>query len=267
MHVVKQNIKKTTTRFIAIANQKGGVGKTTTAINLASGLAMLNQKVLLIDCDAQANASSGVGVSQDDIKKSIYNLIMEGTHLRKVIYPTVQQGLYILPAQTNLIGIDIRLSKIRGKEIILKKRLGGLKGFNYVIMDCPPSLGLMTVNALTAAHSVIIPLQCEYYALEGLSQLVQTIRLVKHKLNPKLHLEGLLLTMYDYRTKLGYQVAREVRVHFRDLVYRTTIPRNIKLSESPSHGKPIFLYDPTSKGAESYLAFAKEFLNKNRRKA
>ncbi|NPA93855.1 MAG: ParA family protein [Thermodesulfobacteria bacterium] len=254
------------TKFIAVANQKGGVGKTTTAVNLASGLAILRQKVLLVDCDAQANATSGVGVPPDKVKSSIYQVMLGDAGLEETIVPTPQQNLFVVPAHTDLVGIDLELASMDEREIVLRALLKTLNGFDYVIMDCPPSLGLMTVNALTAADSVIIPLQCEYYALEGLSQLVHTIRLVKQRLNPKLHIEGLLLTMYDHRTRLGYQVAREVRVHFRDLVYRTTIPRNIRLSESPSHAKPIFLYDPTSKGAESYLAFAREFLKRNRRK-
>lgn len=254
------------TRFIAVANQKGGVGKTTTAINLASGLAILNQKVLLVDCDAQANATSGVGATPKGPDETIYQVMLGGIGIEDAIVPTVQQNLSVVPSHTDLVGIDLELASMDEREIVLKALLKTLSGFDFVIMDCPPSLGLMTVNALTAADSVIIPLQCEYYALEGLSQLVHTIRLVKQRLNPKLHIEGLILTMYDHRTRLGYQVAREVRVHFRDLVYRTTIPRNIRLSESPSHGKPIFLYDPTSKGAESYLAFAREFLKRNRRK-
>lgn len=258
----------TSTRYIAIANQKGGVGKTTTAINLASGLALLHKKVLVVDCDAQANATSGLGLSLEESVPSLYDCLFNNISLTDVIRPTNQSGLFLIPAQTNLVGIDVTLAEKADRESLLKNFLSEIHtlGFDFVFMDCPPSLGILTVNALNAANSVIIPLQCEYYALEGLSQLVQTIRLVKHKLNPKLHIEGLVLTMYDHRTKLGYQVAREVRVHFRDLVYRTTIPRNIKLSESPSHGKPIFLYDPTSKGAESYLALSKEFLSRNRRK-
>ncbi len=252
--------------FIAIANQKGGVGKTTTAVNLASGLAILKQKVLLVDCDAQANATSGVGLSSKAPDKTIYHVMLGDVDIEDAILPTAQQNLFVLPSNTDLVGIDLELAPMDEREIALKALLRTLSGFDFVIMDCPPSLGLMTVNALTASDSVIIPLQCEYYALEGLSQLVHTIRLVKQRLNPRLHIEGLVLTMYDHRTRLGYQVAREVRVHFRDLVYRTTIPRNIRLSESPSHGKPIFLYDPASKGAESYLAFAREFLKRNRRK-
>jgi chromosome partitioning protein len=185
--------------------------------------------------------------------------------MEDAITATVQPNLYAIPAHTDLVGIDIELATKDEREIVLKALFKTIAGFDYVIMDCPPSLGLMTINALTAADSVLIPLQCEYYALEGLSQLVQTIRVVKNRLNPRLHIEGLLLTMYDHRTRLGYQVAREVRVHFRDLVYRTTVPRNIRLSESPSHGKPIYLYDPKSKGAESYLALSREFLTRNRR--
>ncbi len=254
------------TRVIAVANQKGGVGKTTTAVNLAAGLAILKQKVLLVDCDAQANATSGVGVSPGDVKVTIYQVMLGSVGLNEAMVETSQQGLHLVPAHTDLVGIDLELAPMDEREIVLRALLKTLKGFDYVIIDSPPSLGLMTVNALTAADSVIIPLQCEYYALEGLSQLVHTIRIVKHRLNPKLHIEGLLLTMYDHRTRLGYQVAREVRVHFRDLVYRTTIPRNIRLSESPSHGTPIFMYDPASKGAESYLAFSREFLKRNRRK-
>ncbi len=254
------------TRFIAVANQKGGVGKTTTAVNLAAGLAILKQRVLLVDCDAQANATSGLGIAPDEASANIYQVMLGRAALENALMETNQQGLYLIPAHTDLVGIDLELAPMDEREIVLKALLKTLGGFDYVIMDCPPSLGLMTVNALTAADSVIIPLQCEYYALEGLSQLVHTIRLVKHRLNPRLHIEGLLLTMYDHRTRLGYQVAREVRVHFRDLVYRTTIPRNIRLSESPSHGTSIFMYDPASKGAESYLAFSREFLKRNRRK-
>ncbi len=252
-------------RLIAVANQKGGVGKTTTAVNLAAGLAMLGQKVLLVDCDPQANATSGLGITLEDGHRHLYHVLTGAISLEDAITPTVQQGLYAVPAHQDLVGIDIELATKDEKEIVLKALFKTISDYDYVIMDCPPSLGLMTINALTAADSVLIPLQCEYYALEGLSQLVQTIRIVKNRLNPKLHIEGLLLTMYDHRTRLGYQVAREVRVHFRDLVYRTTVPRNIRLSESPSHGKPIYLYDPRSKGAESYLALSREFLTRNRR--
>ncbi len=254
-------------RFIAVANQKGGVGKTTTAVNLAAGLAMLKQKVLLVDCDPQANATSGVGINLGEEDINLYHVLIGEASLEEAIFNTVQPNLRAIPAHQDLVGIDIELAAMDEREIVLKALFKTLQGFDYVIMDCPPSLGLMTVNALTAADSVLIPLQCEYYALEGLSQLVHTIRVVKNRLNPRLHIEGLLLTMYDHRTRLGYQVAREVRVHFRDLVYRTTVPRNIRLSESPSHGKPIFLYDPRSKGAESYLALCREFLTRNRRQS
>ena len=257
--------EKNKTRFIAVANQKGGVGKTTTAVNLAAGLAMIGQKVLLVDCDPQANATSGLGINLPEGDRYIYHVLVGDISMEDAITATVQPNLYAIPAHTDLVGIDIELAGKDEREIVLKALFKTISGFDYVIMDCPPSLGLMTINALTAADSVLIPLQCEYYALEGLSQLVQTIRVVKNRLNPRLHIEGLLLTMYDHRTRLGYQVAREVRVHFRDLVYRTTVPRNIRLSESPSHGKPIYLYDPSSKGAESYLALSREFLTRNRR--
>ncbi|HID97447.1 MAG TPA: ParA family protein [Thermodesulfobacteriaceae bacterium] len=253
-------------RIISVANQKGGVGKTTTAVNMAAALAILKKKVLLIDCDSQGNATSGLGVEPQAFEKHLYHVLSGSADHEDVTRPTPISGLDLIPSNTDLVGIEIELAGREDREKILKDFLKPLDSYDYMILDCPPSLGLMTINALTASNSVIIPMQCEYYALEGLSQLVQTIRLVKHSFNPRLHIEGLLLTMYDYRTKLTYQVARDVRTHFRDLVYRTTIPRNIRLSESPSHGKPIFLYDPRSKGAESYLALAREFLNCQRSK-
>ncbi len=252
-------------KIICIANQKGGVGKTTTAVNLSAGLGLLQKRVLLVDCDAQGNASSGLGAAPQNLKKHLYHALSGIVPLEEVVRSTDFQNLFLVPANTDLVGIEVDLSSMRGREKVLKKLLSRVTGFDYVIIDCPPSLGLVTINALAASHSVIIPLQCEYYALEGLSQLVQTIRLVKHNFNPRLHIEGLLLTMYDHRIRLAYQVAREVRTHFRDLVYRSTIPRNVRLSESPSHGKPIFSYDPRSKGAESYLSLAREFLTRQRK--
>ncbi len=253
-------------KIICIANQKGGVGKTTTAVNLSAGLSLLQKRVLLVDCDAQGNASSGLGVVPQNLKKHLYHALSDMIPLKDVVHPTDFQNLFLIPANTDLVGIEVDLSHRKGREKVLKKLLSEITGFDFIIIDCPPSLGLVTINALAASHSVIIPLQCEYYALEGLSQLVQTIRLVKHNFNPRLHIEGLLLTMYDQRIRLAYQVAREVRTHFRDLVYRSTIPRNVRLSESPSHGKSIFSYDPRSRGAESYLSLAREFLTRQRKR-
>ncbi len=250
------------TKVICIANQKGGVGKTTTAVNLAAGLSLLKKSILLVDCDAQGNATSGLGFDHHELKKHLYHAIVGLADPVDVIRPTPMTNLFMIPSDTDLVGIEVDLARRKGREGVLRDLLASLRPFDYILLDCPPSLGLMTINALTASDSVIIPMQCEYYALEGLSQLVKTIRLVKHNFNPRLHIEGILLTMYDYRIRLAYQVAREVRTHFRDLVYRTTIPRNIKLSESPSHGKPIFIYEPRSRGAESYLALATEFLRR-----
>jgi len=243
------------------------VGKTTTAVNLAAGLALFKQSVLLVDCDAQGNATSGVGVHPQGLERHLYHTLLGLAEPIDVVRSTAMENLSLLPANTDLVGAEYDLAGAEKREGVLRRRLDGLNGYDFIVLDCPPSLGLMTINALTAANSVLIPLQCEYFALEGLSQLVQTIRLVKHNFNPRLHIEGLLLTMYDYRIRLSFQVAREVRTHFRDLVYRTTIPRNVRLSESPSHGKSIFEYDPKSKGAESYLSLAREFLSRQRKPA
>ncbi len=250
-------------KIVCIANQKGGVGKTTTAVSLASGLAMNNRAALLIDCDPQANATSGLGITQD--QPPLLDTISGVRPLSEGVISTRQPGLYLLPASPDLIEAEVLLARRPHPQTVLRDRITDLSKFDYVILDCPPSLGLLTINALAAADSVIIPLQAEYYALEGLSQLVQTIRMVKRKLSPRLFIEGLLLTMYDHRIRLNYQVARDVRNHFGNLVYRATIPRNIRLSESPSHGKPIFFYDPKSKGAIAYMAFVREFLSRQRR--
>ncbi len=253
-------------KTIALANQKGGVGKTTTAVNMAAALASLGEKILVVDADPQGNASSGLGVSPPD--KHLYHCIIGECAAGEAIVPVEEfETLWLLPTHIDLIGTEVELMHEREREGFLKKALAPVAAdFDYIFIDCPPSLGLLTINALTAADSVIIPLQCEYFALEGLSQLVRTIRLVKNSYNPGLSIEGLLLTMYDRRNRLTYQVAREVKNHFKDTVYSTHIPRNVRLSESPSHGKPITLYDPSSSGAVSYMNLGREFLKRQKKR-
>jgi len=248
-------------RIIAIANQKGGVGKTTTSVNLSAGLATLGKKVLLVDIDPQGNATSGVGIEKGDMDQCIYNVLVEDLPANEVCVPTAIDRLEVIPATIQLAGAEIELVPTISREIRLKKSLDKIKdNYDYIILDCPPSLGLLTINALTSADSVIIPVQCEYYALEGLSQLLNTIRLVQKHLNKTLMIEGVLLTMFDARTNLGIQVIEEVKKYFQDHVYQTIIPRNIRLSEAPSHGQPIITYDRRSKGAEVYLELAKEVM-------
>lgn len=248
-------------KIIAIANQKGGVGKTTSSVNLSAGLAQLTNNVLLVDIDPQGNATSGVGINKADMDKCIYNVLVEELPAQDVCVPTNVAGLDIIPATIQLAGAEIELVPTISREIRLQKSLQALKDtYDYIIIDCPPSLGLLTINALTAADTVLIPVQCEYYALEGLSQLLNTIRLVQKHLNKHLLIEGVLLTMLDARTNLGIQVIDEVKKYFQEKVYQTVIPRNVRLGEAPSHGKPIMAYDPKSKGAEVYLELAKEVM-------
>lgn len=248
-------------KIIAITNQKGGVGKTTSTVNLGASLALLDQKVLLIDIDPQGNATSGVGINKGDVDKCIYNLLVEDYPAKDIIIKTEVENLYIIPATIQLAGAEIELVPTISREVKLKNAIENVRDdFDYILIDCPPSLGLLTINALTCADSVLIPVQCEYYALEGLSQLLNTIRLVQKQLNTDLMIEGVLLTMLDARTNLGIQVIEEVKMYFQDKVYNSIIPRNVRLGEAPSHGKPITIYDPKSKGAEVYLELAKEVM-------
>ena len=255
---------KKTGKIIALANQKGGVGKTTTAINLASALAVLGKKVLLVDSDPQGNASSGLGINAKELEYNLYHCLIGEVGANKAICSIAKHdNLDLLPTHIDLIGVEVELVSAAKREGFLAKSLRPVKkNYDYILIDCPPSLGLLTLNALTAADSVIIPMQCEYFALEGLSQLVRTIRLVKNSYNQKLVIEGLLLTMFDRRNRLTFQVAKEVRDHFQDSVYQTVIPRNVRLSESPSHGMSVLSYDKGSIGALSYLNLAKEFIKK-----
>lgn len=248
-------------KTIAIANQKGGVGKTTTSVNLSACLATLGKRVLLVDTDPQGNATSGVGINKADISACIYNVLVDDVEAEAARVTTNIENLDVIPATIQLAGAEIELVTTISREVRLKKALEDMKDdYDYIIIDCPPSLGIMTINALTASDSVLIPVQCEFYALEGLSQLLNTVRLVQKHLNKDLMIEGVLLTMLDARTNLGIQVIEEVKKYFQDKVYNSIIPRNVRLGEAPSHGKPIITYDPKSRGAEVYLDLAKEVL-------
>jgi len=252
-------------KIIALANQKGGVGKTTTTINLAASLATLEKTVLVVDADPQANASSGLGVDIQQVDCSLYECIVNKTNIRDAIYTTDIEGLDIIPSHIDLVGAEIEMLNMGNREKFIRELLQPVKDeYDYILIDCSPSLGLITVNALTAADSVIIPVQCEYFALEGISKLLNTIRIIKQKLNPTLEIEGFLLTMYDSRLRLANQIYDEVKRHFQELVFKTVIQRNVKLSEAPSHGLPAILYDADSTGSKNHLALAKEIINKNK---
>lgn len=246
-------------RIIAVTNQKGGVGKTTTSVNLGACLAYIGKKVLLVDIDPQGNATSGAGVEKGDVQQCIYDVLVDDVEVKDTIKRSKVENLDIVPATISLAGAEIELVPTISREVRLKKALEKVKDdYDYIVIDCPPSLGLLTINALTSSDAVIIPVQCEYYALEGLSQLLSTVRLVQKHLNHDLMIDGVLLTMLDARTNLGIQVIEEVKKYFQDKVYRTIIPRNVRLSEAPSHGEPIIIYDAKSRGAEVYLELAKE---------
>lgn len=250
-------------KIISVANQKGGVGKTTTAVNLSAALAVLEKKVLLVDCDPQANATSGLGVNPDELENSVYECLLGQVDAEDVIYETDTPNLDLLPTRIDLVGAEVELVSEKGRELFLQRVLEPLRGqYDYIIIDCSPSLGLITLNALTASDSVIIPIQSEYFALEGLGKLLNTVRIVQTRLNPKLAIEGLLITMYDNRLRLARQVVEDVRSHFGSLVFDTIIFRNTKLAEAPSYGKSIIMHDAASTGSVNYLNLAQEILTK-----
>ena len=253
-------------KIIVIANQKGGVGKTTTAINVSASLAAAEKRVLLIDLDPQGNCTSGLGVDRDTLKSTVYEVLIGRVPIEEVLIDTELEGLKLVPSRMDLIGAELDLVDMPGRESFLKTSLTPVAGkFDFIIIDCPPSLGLLTLNALTAAHSVLIPVQCEYYAMEGLTQLLNTISRIQRSFNPELTIEGILLTMYDSRNNLCHQVSREIQEHFKNMVFDSLIPRNVTLGEAPSHGKPVILYDISSRGAQSYLALAKEVLRNEKK--
>lgn len=250
-------------RTIAIANQKGGVGKTTTSINLSAALAEKGKNVLVIDCDPQGNTTSGFGIEKNDLDNTIYELMLGECSVHDCIIKSEINNISIIPSNVNLAAAEIELIGVEKKEFILKREIDWIKeDYDYIIIDCPPSLSMLTVNAMTTANTVIVPIQCEYYALEGLSQLIHTVNLVKERLNPELDMEGVVFTMYDSRTNLSMQVVENVKKHLKQNVYKTVIPRNIRLAEAPSHGIPINKYDPKSAGAESYMALADEVIKR-----
>ncbi|OGP58368.1 MAG: chromosome partitioning protein ParA [Deltaproteobacteria bacterium RBG_13_49_15] len=249
-------------QIICIANQKGGVGKTTTAINLGASLAVSDKKTLLIDCDPQANATTGIGINKNTIQKTLYHGLVQGDRVEDLIIETEIETLKIIPSRIELIGFEVEMMDDPERETVLKRLLETIKDrFDYIILDCPPSLSLLTINAMTASDSLLIPLQCEFYALEGLGQLLGTVKRIKQSLNPNLRIAGILLTMFDTRTNLSHQVAENAEKYFKKLLFKTTVPRNVRLSEAPSFGKPILLYDANSVGASSYFSLAKEIMS------
>jgi len=250
-------------QIICIANQKGGVGKTTTSINLATALAKIGKRTLLVDCDPQANATTGIGIDKTSLRQNLYHGLIGDVDATALIHTTAVEGLSVIPARVELIGFEVEMMAHEGRELVMRELLDEVKeAFDYIVIDCPPSLSLLTLNAMASADSILVPLQSEFYALEGLTQLIDTVKRIKASLNPRLRISGILLTMFDRRTNLSFQVAEEAEKHFNDLVFTTRIPRSVRLSEAPSYGEPIFLYDPSSVGAKSYLALAKEVVER-----